>query len=181
MTKEELNIWFRNKFNNCYSVIHEDYPENILMFYDPQFIRQKKMARILGETIEYPEKPSGICLFEQDYKNGWLFLDYGEITSFFYENYSSNWFEIKELIYGWLKEDTKLKALTPAKALFSNFILLKEDTKLKALTPLYRSDFKEVQLVEDTKLKALTPQLMKLPFLFLMKEDTKLKALTPSN
>ena len=83
MTKNELNIWFRNKFNNCYPVIHDDYPESIFMYYEPQFIRQKKMSRILGETLENPEKPSGICLFEQDHKNGYLYMDHDEITSFF--------------------------------------------------------------------------------------------------
>ena len=136
MSKEELNIWFRNKFNNCYPVMHDDYPESIFMHYDPQFIRQKKMARILGEPIEYPEKVTGICLFEQDYKNGYLNMDYDKITSFFQDNYSPKWFEIKELIHGWMKEDTKLKVLTPKK--HGSFIskMMKEDTKLKVLTPI---------------------------------------------
>ena len=90
MTKEELNIWFRNKFNNCYPVTHDDYPESIFMFYDPLFIRQKKLSRIVGEEIEYPSKPTGICLFEQDHKNGWFRMNYDEITSFFYKNYCHN-------------------------------------------------------------------------------------------
>ena len=102
MTKEEIQIWFRNKFNSCYVVVHEDYPENIFMYYDPQFIRQKKLSRIVGEEIEYPSKLTGICLFGQDYKNGYLFMN-DEITSFFYKNYSNNWSDIKELIQDMLK------------------------------------------------------------------------------
>ena len=103
------------------------------MYYDTQFIRQKKLSRIVGEEIEYPIRPTGICLFEQDYKNGYLYIDYVEITSFFYKNYSSKWSDIKELIQGWLKEDSKL--LTPVFLSFSNIMSLKEDSKLQVLTP----------------------------------------------
>jgi hypothetical protein len=136
MNKEELQIWFRNKFNNCYPVLNEDYPERFFMYYDKQFIRQKKLARIVGEEIEYPSKPSGVCLFEQDYKNGYLYMDYDIITTFFYKNYSSKWLDVKELIHGWLKEDTKLKVLTPNLILTTDVAMLKEDTKLKVLTPM---------------------------------------------
>ena len=135
MTKEELKIWFWNKYNNCYPVVHEDYPKSIFMYYDEQFIRQKKLSRIVGEEIEYPEKVIGTCLFEQDYKNGWFNIDYNEITSFFYKNYSYKWFEVKELIHVWLKEDTKLKVLTPVTLSVRIILVLKEDTKLKVLTP----------------------------------------------
>ena len=135
MTKEEIQIWFRNKFNSCYGVVHDDYPESIFMYYDPQFIRQKKLSRIVGEEIEYPIKPTGICLFEQDYKNGYLFMNYDEITSFFYENYSNNWLEIKELISTMLKDDSKLQILTPNHYNEVKKLMLKDDSKLQILTP----------------------------------------------
>ncbi|MCK9477613.1 MAG: hypothetical protein M0R46_16985 [Candidatus Muirbacterium halophilum] len=135
MTKEEIQIWFRNKFNSCYGVVHDDYPESIFMYYDPQFIRQKKLSRIVGEEIEYPIKPTGICLFEQDYKNGYLFMNYDEITSFFYENYSNNWLEIKELISTMLKDDSKLQILTPPDCEVRIRRVLKDDSKLQILTP----------------------------------------------
>jgi hypothetical protein len=152
MNKEELQIWFRNKFNSCYAVTHDDYPESIFMYYDEQFIRQKKLSRIVGETLEYPSKPSGKCLFEQDYKNGYLYVDYNEITSFFKLNYSSNWLEIRELISTWLKEDTELKVLRP-KYFDTHIIpLLKEDTELKVLTPSSPISMK-------CELKVLTPRL----------------------
>jgi len=172
MDKVELNIWFRNKFNNCYYVIHDDYPENIFMYYDPQFIRQKKMSRILGEDIEYPEKVTGICLFEQDYKNGYLNMDYDKISSFFYENYSTNW-----SIHGWLVEDTKLKVLTPGTGtkILSNKLV--EDTKLKVLTPELNKSLTSSSLKEDTKLKVLTPMMTRTQRYMWLKEDTKLKVI----
>jgi hypothetical protein len=83
MTKEELSKWFWNKYNSCYQVVHKDYPESIFIFYDEQFLRQKKLARVLNEEIKYPSEIKGICLFEQDYKNKWFNCNYKEIWSFF--------------------------------------------------------------------------------------------------
>ena len=34
--------WFWDKFNSCYLVKHDDYPQCIFMFYDPQYIRKLK-------------------------------------------------------------------------------------------------------------------------------------------
>ena len=85
MTKEELSKWFWDKFNSCYPVKHEDYPESIFMFYDEQFFRQKKLARVLNEDLVYPSKVTGKCLFRLDYKNNFLWCNYDEIWSFFYK------------------------------------------------------------------------------------------------
>ena len=113
MNKEELKIWFWKKFDSCYPVTHVDYPKSIFYYYDKQYLRQKKLSRITGEALEYPSAVQGICLFEQDEKNGYLWINYYEIWSFFESNYSSNYADIKELISVWLKETTKLKPLTP--------------------------------------------------------------------
>ena len=121
MNKDELKKWFWNKFNSCYPVIHEDYQKSIFMYYDPKFVRQLKLCRLTGEKIIYPSKVEGICLFEQDYKNGWFNIDYNEITSFFYNNYSTNYNEIRELINGWLKESDKLSVLTTHRIHLLNF------------------------------------------------------------
>ena len=72
MTKEELSKWFLNKFNSCYPVIHKDYPEIIFMFYDEQFLRQKKLSRVLDEELIYPSTVKGKCLFKLDYENGYF-------------------------------------------------------------------------------------------------------------
>ena len=82
MNKEELKNWFWNKFNNCYPVMHKNYPKSIFMFYDPMFVRQKKLCRITGEELSYPTDVKGICLFEQDYKNGYLYMNYAFENTF---------------------------------------------------------------------------------------------------
>ena len=112
MNKEELKEWFWDKFNNCYFVVHEDYPRSLLMYYDEKFIRKMKLFKLSGKKIEQPNKPSGICLFEQDYKNGYFYMNYDEISLFLYENYSYNWLEIRKLVDSWLKEADKLNVLT---------------------------------------------------------------------
>ena len=135
MNKQEITKWFKNKFDNCYWVTNENYPDSIFMYYDEQFIRQKKLSRVLGEEIEYPEKPSGKLLFEQDYKNEYFWINYDEITSFFYSNYSNSWLDVREIISDRLKEASKMKVLTPL--IYADVFEpeLKEDSKTKVLTP----------------------------------------------
>ena len=113
MTEEQLKIWFWDKFNSCYSVKHDNVPHSIYMYYDINFIRAKKLANILNKDVEYPTEIKGVCLFEQDFKNEWLCCDYDKIWTFFKNNYSSNYQEIRKLIKGWLEEHHKLKVLTP--------------------------------------------------------------------
>ena len=113
MTKDELKIWFWDKFNSCYSVIHDDYPDTIFMCYDINFIRAKKLANILNKDVEYTTEVKGVCLFHQDFKNSYLFCSYYEIWLFLVYNYSGNYQEISKLIKGWLEEHDKLKVLTP--------------------------------------------------------------------
>ena len=97
MTKEELKIWFWNKFNNCYYVVHDDYPKSLFMYYDKKIIRKMKLCKISGEKYNMQNKISGVCLFEQDYKNKSFYLNYDEITQFFFKNYSTNYNKIKDL------------------------------------------------------------------------------------
>ena len=111
MNKEELSKWFWDKFNSCYPVVHEDYPYNIFMIYDKNFLRQMKLARVLGTPLEYPKKIEGTCLFYQDFKNQWLSCDY-EIWSFFYDNYVRDYSEVQSFIKN-LFVDDKLSTLTP--------------------------------------------------------------------
>ena len=63
---DEIN-WFNDYFNNCYYVKHEDYPESIFMFYDINYVRQLKLAKLEGK--DYVEKTdiTGVCLFELDW------------------------------------------------------------------------------------------------------------------
>ena len=40
INKKDLIEWFWDKFNSCYLVKHDDYPESVFMYYDPQYIRK---------------------------------------------------------------------------------------------------------------------------------------------
>lgn len=136
MTDEELKTWFWNKFNSCYNVKHKKYhPESIFMYYDKNFARQKKLARVLKQELIYPTKVEGICLFEQDYKNNKLYCDYNEIWSFFEEKNSYNNQEIKDMVKGWLEESSKLEVLTPIYLLNGVIIWREEASNLEVLTP----------------------------------------------
>ena len=113
MSEEELKKWFWNKFNNCYPVKHSDYPESIFYFYDEKIIRKMKLCKLNNQKLTLSSKVTGICLFEQDLKNGYFNTNYYEIWSFFYHNYMSNYDNIQLLIKGWLEDTNKLSVLTP--------------------------------------------------------------------
>jgi hypothetical protein len=107
----------------------------ILWFTIRIFARQKKLARVLDKELIYPSKVEGICLFEQDYENGYFYCNHKEIWLFFEENSNYNYVEIRNLIKGWLEEASKLEVLTPDKAMLSCDYWLEEASKLEVLTP----------------------------------------------
>ncbi len=114
MKKEDLKKWFWNKFNGCYKVNHSDYTDNIYYFYEEQFVRQKKLSRIVGgQELEYPSEVKGICLFRQDSKNEYLYCDNDEIWSFFETNFSTNYNDIQSFIKELLEEHDKLSVYKP--------------------------------------------------------------------
>ena len=157
MKTEELKKRFWEKFNNCYYVVHEDYPRSLFMYYDEKFIRKIKLYKITGEKIiETPNKPSGVCLFEQDYKDGYFYIDYDEMISFFYKNYSSNWQEIRLLVDSWLKESDKVGVLTTIIPAFLSTCVLKESDKVGVLTTIGNLQFKPATLKESDKVGVLT-------------------------
>jgi len=112
MNREEISKWFWNKFNSCYPVVHSDHSKSIFMFYDEQFLRQKKLSRVLDEELIYPTEIKGKCLFELDYKNGDFWYDSDDIWTFLYNNYSHSYIDIQVLIQNLLEEHDKLSALT---------------------------------------------------------------------
>ena len=95
MNKDEdcLIKWFWEKFNSCYLVKHENYQESIFMFYDPQYIRKLKLANISGEKIKPKIDITGICLFEQDWKNMIFRCNYNEVWDYLGTNYSNKYYK----------------------------------------------------------------------------------------
>jgi hypothetical protein len=158
MTKEELKIWFWNKFNYCYPVKHDDFPDSIFMFYDINYIRKKKLANILDKEDEYPTEIKGICLFELDFEYNWFNIDYDEIWTIFESNYSSKYVEIRKLILEWVEEHKILEVLSPHKRPSYYLKMLEEQNKLHILTPtrFYRKNLNiKEDLQEYNKLKML--------------------------
>ena len=179
MTNDELKKWFWDKYNSCYCVTHSEYPRSILMYYDKNFSRQKKLARVLDQDLIYPTKAEGTCLFEQDYKNNWLNCDYKEIWSFFEENYSNKYQEIRDLIKGWLEEVQKLTVLTPLGINQLPYTQLEEVQKLTVLTPIKNLKTTKIKLEEVQKLTVLTPICDSEVFDSRLEEVQKLTVLTP--
>ena len=133
INKDEIINWFWEKFNSCYLVKHDDYPESVFMFYDPQYIRKLKLANISGEKINKTEI-SGVCLFEQDWKYKIFYCNHDEILNYLYSNYSNTRDEIQQFISDGLKEHPKMSVLTPILANLRNLVGL-EHSKMSVITP----------------------------------------------
>jgi len=112
MSKEELSIWFWNKFNSSYPVTHIDYPDEIFWIYDDIFIRKCKLNKLNGKEIQIPNKIKGICIFEQDIINKDIWFDYDQIWCFFEKNYTNDFIDIQLLIKDILSDDNKLNSYT---------------------------------------------------------------------
>ena len=137
MTEEQLKIWFWDKFNSCYSVKHDNVPNSIYMYYDINFIRAKKLATILNKEVEYPTEIKGICLFELNFINEYIYIDYDNIWSIIVKKYSGVYEEICKLIKVWLEECDKLKVLTSDYYYLTVSYILEEYNKLKILKNLH--------------------------------------------
>ena len=139
MINNEIIDWFNNYFDNCYYVKHEDYPESIFMYYDVNYVRKLKLAQLDDKIIEKTEV-TGICLFEQDWKNKWFGCNYDLIWCYLRDNYSFNHGEFDSFIKDRLKEQPKISVLIPNK--LSNYIYTLVDySKMSILTRdnLFRS------------------------------------------
>ena len=95
MTENELKIWFWNKYNSCYPIRYYD---DIFMIYDKNFLRQRKLSRVLGTTLEYPTKVEGICLFKLDLKQHYFDCGWHEIWSVLKDNHDASYLFIKKLL-----------------------------------------------------------------------------------
>jgi len=146
MTDNELKTWFLNKFNSCYYVKVEKYTDSIYMFYDENFTRQKKLARVLNQELIYPTKVDmgGVCLFYQDYKNNTLWCEYNQIWIYLKENSGYTDQKICDLIKCWLIDVSKLYSLFFVRSGYLAF-WLDDPTKLDWLIPQTdRYDIKEL-------------------------------------
>jgi len=156
MNKEKLIDWFWNKYNSCYPVIHQDYPQSIFLFYDKKFVRKLKLCKLSGTSIILPSKVTGVYLFEQDWKYKGFYYNYDEIYKFLYNNYSHNYNKINDFVKDMLNDASKLQVLTPGSLHYHSGNKLNDVSKLQVLTPR-RGRFNGFRWLNDaSKLQVLT-------------------------
>ena len=136
MTEEQLKNWFLNKFYFCYPVKHEDYPDEIYLFYDKLYLRKCVLLNILGKDIVLPKKVNGECLFYIDFKSNKLWCDSDKIWDFLEYNYTTNFTEVQSLISSWLDVYDELKERTILENRLSG-LWLQDYDKLLLVQPLY--------------------------------------------
>ena len=110
---KELIDWFNNYFDNCYYVKHEDYPESIFMFYDVNYVRQLKLAKLDGKKYVEKTDITGVCLFEQDWKYKWFCCDHDNIWCYLRDKYKYNINDFQSFMMDRLEERSKFNILTP--------------------------------------------------------------------
>ena len=136
--RQELIDWFNNYFYNCYYVKHDDFPESIFMFYDINYVRQLKLAKLEGKKYVEKTDITGICIFQQDWKNKIFRCEYQSIWCYLRDNYSFNYDDFKSFIMDRLEEHSKMKILTVNRQLnvFANVLIDHSKMKVLTLTPI---------------------------------------------
>ena len=179
MTKNEIINWFWNKYNSCYPVLHNEFPNKIFMFYDEQFIRKIKLSKISGKKIIFPSKVKGICMFYQDWTNQRFYYDYDEIYLFLKSNYNDNYMIINNFIKDRLNEAEKMSVLTPRSIRIVVNAPLNEAEKMNVLTPVIYSQNEISRLNEAEKMNVLTPLTQTIEKHAELNEAEKMNVLTP--
>ena len=178
---KEIIEWFNNYYDNCYDVIHEDFPESIFMFYDINYVRQLKLAKLEGKKYVEKTDITGVCLFEQDWKYKLFRCDYNLIWCYFKNNYSFNFTDFQSFITDRLDERSKMNVLTPPTNPKHLQYELDERSKMNVLTPTENNLRNRCLLDERSKMNVLTPNTLKLTQFMKLDERSKMNVLTPSN
>ena len=97
MTNKDLINWFNNYFDNCYSVIYDDAPNSIYMYYDINFVRKQKLAQLEGKNIKKPNI-TGACLFIKELDDHYFQCNYNLIWNYIKNNFSNDYFNVRSFI-----------------------------------------------------------------------------------
>ena len=181
MKEQELIDWFNNYFYNCYYVKHDDFPESIFMFYDINYVRQLKLAKLEGKKYVEKTDITGVCLFQQDWKYKWFCCNYDYIWLYLRDKYSFSYDDFKSFIRDMLEEHTKMSVLTPDTPLQAVAPELEEHTKMSVLTPNQFHNIYPRLLEEHTKMSVLTPDSFGWSIALELEEHSKMSVLTPTN
>ena len=87
MFDKEIIDWFNNYLDNCYYVKHDDFSKSLFMFYDVNYVRQLKLAKIEGIDSVEKTDVTGICLFELDLRYHNFYCNYELIWTFLRDKY----------------------------------------------------------------------------------------------
>ena len=134
MTEKKLIEWFNNYFDNCYYVKHNNYPESLFMFYDINYVRQLKIAKLEGKNIE-KNHITGVCLFELNWERNMFNCDYDLIMLYVKDNYSPNFRDFYDFINNMLLKYHNSTVLTPIKYIRQITGYNDEQHKLNNLVP----------------------------------------------
>ena len=63
MNNEELYDWLLTKLLSCYPVKIVGKDNYVYWYYDEMFIRKLKVSKLNNKKIKYPNKITGVCLF----------------------------------------------------------------------------------------------------------------------
>ena len=118
-------------------------------------------------------------LFEQDWKNNYLFCKHSEVWSLFESKYEYNNIQIKDMISDILEEHLKDGTLTPINSEINNFFIPEEHLKDGTLTPTNSELNNFFILEEHLKNGILTPNELSTGEMIVMEEHLKNKVLTP--
>jgi hypothetical protein len=123
-------------FNNALKITIDNKPKSIFYVYNKSIERQLKYNRLFNSKkhIKYEFNKKDI-LFEQDLKNMYLWYDYDKIYRKIKQNNEYKDLIIKDLISGWLKDNTNWKLYTPRNWKLLLRLVLKDNTNWKLYTP----------------------------------------------
>jgi len=140
MNKEELTDWFWNKFNLCYPVTHDDYPNSIFWYYDEKIIRKIKLNKINNLKNPFNFNIKGTILFKLDIKTKTLYCDYMNMWVIIFQNEIKSYNEIQNFLFDIINKSTIL----------NKYIKTDEDKNFSSFVPDYSYlDFN--YMLEDKK------------------------------
>ena len=133
----------------------------------------------------YPESifmvSEGEVLFEQDWKNNYLFCKYSKVWSLFESKFEYNSMQINDMISGILKEHLKNGVLTPCSNIGIGSMGVEEHLKKGTLTPVGPFAVILEGVEEHLKNGSLTPYHFPFHAINELEEQIKKEALTPTH
>ena len=132
--KEQITVTdFFNLLRSCVKLTTDKYENRVYYYYDKKTIRKNKLNSIIDINkkikIDLTKINTNNLMFEQDLNNKILYVDYDHIWSKLESEYDLNYKETKEMIEGWLKDDTNWKQSLDCWSLKCS--MLKDDTNWK--------------------------------------------------